>query len=1079
MKRKAYLLLQLLWLCAFAWGQTRQITGQVTKASTKETLAGATITVRGTNTRTTSNNEGRYGISVPSGSSVVLVFSYVGLQSQEVTVSGATADVALVEETATLNDVVVVGYQTVRRRDLTASVSSVNARQLRDIPINSASQALAGRLAGVQITGSEGSPNADVQIRVRGGGSITQDNSPLYVIDGVQVENGLNAISPQDIESVDVLKDASATAIYGSRGANGVVIITTKRGRNGRTTISYGGFVGINQIANKLKVMNPYDYATYVFERAKNVGDTTGLSHIGTTWDTLSNYKNVPFVDWQQQMFGRNALMQTHNVSLTGGTAVTQYNLSLTSNIQQGIMQESDYSRNLVTFAFDHNFNQKLKISFNTRFNNTVINGAGTSNPGSSAVNGLRQAVRYRPYLLAGQDVNTYDPAYAAETNSNSLALVNPVLLNHAQYRNSNSFLINVNGSVSYAFTPYLSFKSTVGYDYTSMRANAFDDSITYNAKFNGSGLPIASITTSTRGTLTNSNVFTYSNAKSTSGFAAKNSIDALAGHEVYENNYKSYYQETRNYPIGTTSDKALGNIGLGIPAPPNSNEYTEKLLSFFSRVNYAYNKKYLASVSVRADGSSKFATGKQWGYFPSGSLAWRISGEPFMDKLKPTISDLKVRVSYGQAGNNRIPNFLYTTQFVPNTYYGLNDVLVSAYNPASLSNPDLKWESTISRNIGVDASFFNNRISLSADFYRNTTKDLLVNVTVPTSSGYISQVQNVGSTENTGMEYQLSATPVSTKSFTWTANFNVSFNKNKVLSLGKYQQSFLVNSGWAGANNPADFIVKVGQPVGSMWGLTVDGYYKPEDFNYDPATRIYTLKTGVVNSSSITSIDQPGGIKFADLNGDGVINDKDRSIIGNANPKFFGGLNQQFTYKDFDFSVFLNYQYGNKVYNDNKLEFASGFTPEANLLAIANNRWRTIDATGNVLQQITTVNGVRSVVGAAPDVLNKVNSGAGMWIPVTSSSAFYSNSWAVEDGSFIRLNNVTIGYTLPAALTQRFKMQRLRVYATGNNLAIATKYTGYDPEVNTRRATPITPGVDYSAYPRSRTYIFGVNVSF
>ena len=1066
-----------------AFSQNRQVTGRVISDSAGEVLNGVTVTLKGTSTVTTTDAEGKFTITVPNLNSV-LVFSSVGYSSREINVGNKTnLDVRLVSQINTLNDVVVVGYQSVRRRDLTASVSSIGAKQLKDIPLNSAAQALAGQLAGVQVTGSEGSPNADVQIRIRGGGSITQDNSPLYIIDGAEVENGLSAISPQDIESVVVLKDASATSIYGARGANGVVIITTKRGRVGRTTISYNGFMGIRKLENKLSVMKPYEFVIYQYERSRgNATDSSNFAnHYGTTWDTLSNYKNVPFLDWQEQMFGRSALMQTHNVSLNGGNTSTQYNLSLTSNTEQGIMQNSDFDRKLASFSFDHNFNSKLKISFTTRFNNTNVNGAGTSNPGSSAVNGLRQSVRYIPFFLPGQTFNTYDPNYAAETNSNSLALVNPLLLNSAQYRNNVSTLLNLTGSLNYSFTPYLSFKTTFGYDYNAIRQNAFDDTITYNAKANGSGLPIASIQTSTRGTITNSNVLTYTNSRSNTDFAQKNAIDVLVGHEVYQNIYKSYYEETRMYPAGITYDRALGNMGLGIPAPSSSNDYTERLLSFFGRINYAFDHKYLASVSLRTDGSSKFAPGNQWGYFPSGSVAWRISNESFMESLKPTISDLKLRFSYGEAGNNRIGNFLFSTQFVPNTFYGLNDVLVSAFNPQSLSNPALKWESTISRNLGLDVSFFNNRISISGDIYQNTTKNLLVNVTIPTTSGYTTQLQNVGSTENRGLELQLSGTILQKRNFTWTANFNVSFNRNKVLSLGEHQSFFLVNSGWAVSGNPADYIVKVGEPVGSMWGLVADGYYTLNDFNYDANTRIYTLRQGLPNASSVTSfIPAPGGIKFKDLNGDGIINDKDRTIIGNANPFSFGGLNQQFTYKNFDASIFINFVYGNQVFNANKLEFASGYTPEANLLSIMNNRWHTIDpATGQVIQQVITINGTQQVVGASPDVLAKVNSGATLWTPLTSSSAFYPNSWGVEDGSFIRINNITIGYTLPASITNRLRIQRLRIYVTGNNLAVITGYSGYDPEVNTRRGTPMTPGVDYSAYPRSRSFLAGINLSF
>jgi TonB-linked SusC/RagA family outer membrane protein len=1079
MKLKLNLLALFVLFGLYASSQNQLVTGKVINDSTREPLSGVTITLKGTGSATSTNAEGQYSISAPSKNSV-LVFTSVGLKPEERNVGNKTViDVTLSSEISTLNDVVVVGYQTVQRRDLTASVSSVGAKQLKDIPVNSAAQALAGRLAGVQVTGTEGTPNAEFQIRVRGGGSITQDNSPLYVIDGVQVENGLNAISPQDIESVDVLKDASATAIYGARGANGVVIITTKRGRNGRTSISYNGFMGYRKLIHGLDVMMPYDFVMYQYQRSRGSGtDSTNFARkYGTTWDTLSKYKDVPFTDWQNEMFGRSAMMQTHNISLSGGNVNTQHNLSLASNKEEGILQSSGFDRKLVSFNFDHTFSKKLKVSFSTRYNNTHTNGAGTSNPGSFTSNALRQAIKYRPFLLNGQGLDDYDPEYDAATSSAGLNLKNPILLDNARYRSNLSSLINISGSINYSFTDYLSFKSTLGYDYNTARQDNFDDTLAASI---GSGGPLATISNSTRGTFTNSNVLNYTNALSPSSFAKNNRISILVGHEVYENDVKSYKLDTRNFPLGITADKALGNMGLGTAFPSSSLENTERILSLFSRVNYTYSNKYYASFSVRGDGSTKFIKGKQWGYFPSASLAWRISNESFMSSLKPTLNDLKLRVSYGQAGNNRIGNFLYKTLFVPTAFYNLNDIITSAYNPASLANPSLKWETTISRNLGLDAGFFNSRLTLSADVYKNTTKDLLVDVAISPTNGYLSQIANVGSTSNTGVELQIGGTPIQNKDFSWTANFNISFNKNKVISLGDYQKFFLTSSGWAGSGNPADYIVKVGEQVGTMWGLINDGYYTLNDFDYNPTTTIYSLKAGVPNASGITSIiPQPGGIKFKDINGDTLITDADRTTLGNANPKFFGGLNQQFTYKNFDLSVFINFQYGNKVFNANRLEFTSGYTTDANLLASMNDRWKTYDENGVVVQRLATIGGVQRVVGAAPEVLARINQNAKIWMPITSGGSFYSNSYAVEDGSFIRINNLTLGYTLPASLVKRAKIERLRFYFTGNNLGIITNYSGYDPEVSTRRGTPLTPGVDYSAYPRSSSYIVGLNLTF
>ncbi len=1069
MKRKLCFLFFFLSIYVIASAQTRQLNGKVTR-ETGDPLIGVTVSLKGSNISTATDTKGEFRLQVPESNNLTLVFSSVGFASQEVAVgSRTTVDLTMKEEASNLNDVVVIGYQTVRRRDLTGSVSSVGAKQLRDIPLNSAAQALAGRLAGVQVTGTEGSPNAEVIIRVRGGGSITQDNSPLYIIDGVQVENGLATLSPQDIESVDVLKDASSTAIYGARGANGVVIITTKSGRNNKTVISYNGFVGVNKLANKLDVMSPYDFVVYQWERSRgNSTDSASFARqYGTTWDTLANYKNVPFQDWQDEMFGRSALIQTHNISVNGGTVNTQYNLSLTSNTEEGIMLNSDFDRKLASFKFDHTVSKIFKVGFNTRYNNTVVNGAGTSNTGSSSTNRLRQSVKYRPLLLPGQDETDYDPNYAAETNANSLALVNPILLNNAEFRRNTTSIANVSLYGELRFTNYLTFRTTVGVDYTNTRQEAFDDTITNSSKQNGTQ-PMAGIGTSERVTLNNSNVLTFTNANLKGGFNEKNSLTILAGHEIYRNKIKGENQLARFFPLGISSTKALGNMNLGTNyidnSRPPSFEGEDRLLSFFGRANYGFDNRYLLSFSLRADGSSKFADGNKWGYFPAASVAWRVSNERFFDKWTGTVNDLKLRVSYGEAGNNRIPNFLYLTQFNSGSQYGLNDQLVSAYVPSSLANADLVWETTVSRNLGMDASFFKNRLQFTIDVYKNSTNDLLVAVPVPTSSGYTSQIQNVGATENKGVELQVNAVPVQNKEFRWDLNFNLSNNKNKIKSLGTFQNFYLANSGWGFSNTPADYIVRVGDPVGSMWGFTTDGFYTVDQFDYNATTGVYTLKAGVANNGGVLAPPQPGSLRFKDLNGDTVINDKDKSIIGVSQPKFFGGLNQQFTYKSFDLNVFINYQIGGDVYNANKLEFTTGYTPNANMLTVMNGHFRRINDLGQVVTD--------------PASLAKLNANATIWTPSTSSNSFLLHSWAIEDGSFIRINNITLGYTLPSSISKRMKLQKLRFYITGSNLKVFTNYSGYDPEVSARRGNPVTPGVDYSAYPRSRSFLFGVNVS-
>jgi len=1064
------------------------VKGRVIDDSTNIGLPDVSVAISGTSKGTTTGPDGSFTINLPSdGKKHNLLISHSGFESLTVQITSTTEALSfrLKRSAKALEDVVVIGYQTVRRRDVLASVSSVSSRQLKDIPLNSAEESLAGRLAGVQVTGSEGSPNAQVLIRVRGGGSITQDNSPLYIVDGIQLDNALSTISIQDIESIDVLKDAASTSIYGARGANGVVIITTKGGRNtaGRTIITYNGFVGLSKLEKELPVQSPYDYMYYQFERAKQTGDSSGITPYGYKWDTVQKYKTVKPYDWQNKVLNRTAFLQTHNVSVTGGTEQTQYNLSVSDARQDGIMLGSDYDRKLLAFRFDHNASTNLKIGFNARYNNTIIDGAGTSSTGSSALNFLRQVVRYRPFIVPGQTDNSFDQNYYAETNANSLSLVNPVLLNNATYRKSFNNIIDLNAYANYTFTKYLSFRSTFGYDNNSLRTDAFDDTLTNNSKNNGANLPIADITTTVNTTIDNTNVFTFTNSAMSGRFKEKNNISLIVGEETYQTHMKGSYIETRYFPIGTTSSYALANMNLG--TPPNSSLIEPKpttidvptsLLSFFTRLTYGYDRKYLAYVSFRADGSSLFAAQRQWGYFPAATAAWRISEEKFMSKLT-WVNDLKLRLSYGAAGNNRISPFQFAPQYTTNSQYGLNDQLVTAFASLTYPNQKLKWETTVSRNIGLDATLFNNRFGFTVDVYSNKTHDLLVNTPVPNSTGYTTQLQNVGSTTNKGVEVQLTGTIMQNRSFNWTANFNISFNQNKITDLGP-QKSYLQNSGWAGSGNPSDYIVQVGQPVGTMYGLITDGYYKTSDFNYNPSTRVYTLKPGQPNDASVTSsTPMPGSLKYKGLNGDTVITAADRTVIGHAQPKFFGGLAQQLSYKGFDFSIFINFQYGNKVYNYNKLEFSSGYTPGASLLGIMKDRWHTVDNNGNNLESL--VNG--QVVGASPDSLNALNKGAKYWIPLVGSSAtsFTPQSWAVEDASFIRINNITLGYSLPASLVKKMRLSRFRIYGTVNNVAVITGYSGYDPEVNTRRDTPVTPGVDYSAYPRSRSFIAGVNVTF
>lgn len=1046
-----------------AFAQSKQVSGTVISAENKQATSNVTVTEKGTKNTTVTDANGNYRITVSENAS--LVFSSASFISQEVSVRGKNSmNVELLTEVKELEDVVVVGYATLKRKDLTGSVSSVGAKDLKDFPLASAAEALQGRLAGVQVTSSEGAPGADIIIRVRGGGSITQDNSPLYIVDGVQVENALAVLAPQDIATVDVLKDASTTAIYGARGANGVIIITTKTGKSGKTQVNFNTSYGYRQIPNFQEVLKPYDYVLWQYERSRgSVQDSSSFAQTyGATWDTLANYKNTEFVNWQDLVFGRKAKFSTHNVSVNGGNQSTTFNLSFTANKEEGVQIETGFDRKLVNFKIDHKVSDKFRIGFTTRYLDQEIQGIGTSNTGTRATNRLRHAINYRPLELPrpGFDIDDFDEAYFLA----SAGAINPVILTQAEYRRQYTKAVYLTGYFSYNILKNLTFRSTIGFDNASVRTDLFYAKITGTARQSGA-LPIASIGQQNNYTINNSNTLQYSLNK----FKKHHDFSILAGQETVDVNSKQNSIETRFFPADISPEKALANIGLGSapsgsaqPLPTSFVEPPARIASFFGRVSYAYDDKYLMNFNIRADRSSKFSSENGTLIFPSGSVAWRFSKEKFMGKLN-WLNDGKIRFGYGSVGNNRIGNLLYQQLYGVTGQYAFNHSILPGFAPSALANPELRWEKNTTSNFGLDMAMFNNKVQLTVDVYKNTAKDLLLQLAIPPTTGYNFQLQNIGATSNRGVEIQLGATPIRKKDFTWNTNFNISFNENRVESLGGVQ-SQTRNSGWQGSDGVDDYLVAVGRPVGLMYGFVTDGFYKTEDFNYNATTGVYTIKAGIA-VNSVYGAAQPGMLKWKDLNADGVITtDGDRTVIGNANPDFMGGWTNQFTYKGFDFSVFVNFMVGNDIYNANKIEWTDGAFPGLNMLGIMKDRWTNINANGAVVTD--------------PTELTKLNANAKIWSPVRVQR-WWLHSWAIEDGSYLRLNNITMGYTLPKNLMQKIKISNLRIYGTVNNLGTITNYSGYDPDVTARRSDPLTPGVDFAAYPRSKTWLVGINVTF
>lgn len=1094
MKKKLLLLLSLFLIVKIGYSQTRQLSGTVTDSDSGTPLPGASVLIKGTTNGVATGTNGEFKISV-TGANPVLVVTFIGFTTQEVTVGSRTQfDIKLLTSATQMEQVVVIGYSALPKKDITGAVTTLNAeKQLADIPNNSTEQALTGRLAGVQIQGSEGSLDADYKIVIRGGGSITQDNSPLYIVDGIQVDDGLRSLSPQDIERVDVLKDASATAIYGSRGANGVVIVTTKSGKAGTTTVNYNGLIGINMLPKSLPVMSPYEFVVYQYDRYRtstsarttfarryNIQPTDGTTMDIPNFAELERFKEVKPVDWQREVMDNTGVMKTHNLSVSGGTKATKYNFSFTRNDQTGIVLNTDYIRNLFNVKLDQTVNDKFKLGFTLRYSSTNANGAGTSDPGNAQLNGLRNFIKYKPYLNDGEQVDEFDEEYFAATNQGGgLGLMNPVAATMAKYRKSDTEVINFGGNVNYNFDPNWSVRSTLGVNFTRLEVRSFRDAL------RTIDFPSVTFQNGMDKTMNQSNVLTYTNAKSKTAFARKNSITTLVGQEVYIAEGEDLYNSFTDFPKGIKPEAALNQLTQGTVRTgfPNKNSNRSTLMSFFGRGNYTYNDKYIAAVTLRADGSSKFAPGKRWGYFPSASLGWQISEENFMKSID-FVSDVKLRLSHGASGNNRIQDYAFLPVYEAEALYALNDNLNSyGYQSSNLPNAKLKWETTIQSNLGLDFAFMQNRFQGTVDVYSNKTNDVITRVDISGTSGYATQLQNTADTWNRGVELQLSGAVIKKSKFSWNADFNISSNKNTVEHLSNGLETMETASGWVSLGNYPDYLVQVGKSIGNIYGYLNDGFHTVDDFNYTPSTTLpgtgtYKLKEGLPDPL-LFAFAQPGSIKIKDVSGNGIIGTEDKVIIGNAIPLFFGGLNQQFTLGNFDASVFVNYSYGNDILNANKVEFTNGYLDNNNLLKIMEGRWRNVDNEGNILQNYTGTGAATVVTGVEPERLREFNKDATIWQYIRSNGGYYTTDWAVEDGSFLRINNVTVGYSFNAAILSRVKIKRARIYATGNNLAIITNYSGYDPEVNTRRSTGLTPGVDYSAYPRNRGFVFGVNLSF
>ncbi|WEK20279.1 MAG: TonB-dependent receptor [Candidatus Pedobacter colombiensis] len=1055
----------LLLICSTAWSQIRQVTGKVTDKSGKETIPGVSVSIKGTKVTVSTDEKGQFKIPVPTSGNTILVARYIGYKSQEITVgTQSKINFTLEEDIASLNEVVInVGYGTVKKKDLTGTVSSVGADVIAAAPVSSALEAIAGRVPGVNIKTTEGSPDAELTVRIRGGGSITQSNAPLYIVDGFPVPS-IADIAPQDIESIDVLKDASSSAIYGSRGANGVVLVTTKGGKVGKTNINYNLFAGTRKLAKKLDVLSPLDYVTWQYERALlDKSPDTYTKYFGNYQD-IDLYANVPANDWQDIIFGRTGTTINQNLSISGGSDKTKYSLSYNFVKDKAIMQLSGYERQNVNFKLNHKLYDKLALDFGVRYADTKTKGGGANeqNEKSSSDSRLKYAMIYPPIPVGGLTTTT-------ETDD-SFNLYNPLISisDNDQYVQRKAY--NLSAALTYEVIDNLKLRSEVGYDGYRNDQDRFYGNTTYyvrnNASAGNQSAPAIIFTNTIRNTIRNTNTLNYSFNKL---LKKDHNLNVLIGQEFIKIDEGLLTNTVQGFPTTFTFQNARFLSSQGNAAFVNDFFFPDdKLLSFFGRANYDYKGKYLLSGTFRADGSSKFSPGNQWGYFPSVSGAWRISQEGFMTDTKSWLTDLKLRVSYGSVGNNAI----LTGQTVQ-SFQSYATVWVNGYNnywaPSKImSNPDLKWETTVTKNIGIDFTLFNNKLTGTIDAYLNRTHDLLIQYPVP-GSGYDIQFRNIGKTQNKGLEFSANWNAMKTTNFDLSVNANISFNRNKVISLGSVKNIPGI-SGWASTEIGVDYLVEEGAALGRIYGYKNDGRYEVSDFSgFDPVKGVWTLKTGVADASPVIGVLRPGSMKLKKLDENDAnkkIGDADKSVIGNTNPLHTGGFSINSRIYNFDIAAFFNWSYGNDVYNANKIEYTSTSKYNSrNMISTmaTGSRWTNLRADGTISND--------------PDELTAMNANTTLWSPYMRS--FVLSDWAIEDGSFLRLSTVTVGYTLPQTLSSKLKMKKLRVYASGYNLWLLTNYSGFDPEVSTRRNTGLTPGVDYSAYPKSRSFVFGLNVNF
>jgi TonB-linked SusC/RagA family outer membrane protein len=1010
---------------AAAAPQNVPVSGRVTDAK-GEALPGVTVLVKGTTTGTSTGADGSFSLSVPENST--LVFSSIGYKNQELAVTGATSTIAIrmSDDAQSLNEVVVVGYGTQTRQDLSTSVASVGSAALARQPVAGFDQALQGQAPGVQVTAPTGAPGAGINVRVRGNASLSLNGSPLYVIDGVPVLpdyqqeisvgnqriNPLNTINPNDIESIDVLKDGAAAAIYGVRAANGVVVITTKRGKVGQAQVGLSVYYGRQTLRKKLDVLNSAQFA----QEYNEINTNAGLAPSFNAANPVPSFST----DWQDEVY-RSAAIQNYQLNVSGGTEKTRYYVAGGYFKQDGISLNSGFDRYNFKINLEQTVSQKFRLGTNLNLSRTNNNGSVRSELALGNSGTVLGALSQIPTI----PVRNADGTYALNPFNQS---DNPIgnLLESSNKAIVYQAIGNVFGE--FDILKNLRLRSSLGLDFRTQTENQF---LTRN--YPGS--------TGRAQTGTNQqviwlweNTLTYNPT-----LGDKHHLTLLAGQSM---------QASNRFTSGATTRDFSANIpylsgGSTVVGIPGSYEDSWSLLSYFARANYDFDGKYLFSASLRADGTSRFVNKYRFGYFPAVSAAWRISKENFFPQ-DGLVSDLKLRASFGANGNQEIYTYQRFSRFsTGSNYQGTGSTIVGGITQSDIGNNDLRWETTYQYNGGLDFSMLNNRLTFTFDIYNKQTKDLLLDVPLPISTGIPTGdpnpivTQNIGRVQNRGIEIGLVTTNVqaSNNGFGWTTNFNVSGNRNKILDLGlqtngtgEVSARSIINGGR---------ISEPGQPLGAFYGHVMQGLVQSDAEGQNLPTQ---------NGQR----PKAGDVRFADLNGDGTINDSDRTIIGNPNPKAFAGITNNFSYKGIELSVFFQGSFGNDIYNQTRQILESQSDP-LNQSTRVLNHWTPTNTNTDIPRPVRN----------DPNGNNR-----------------FSTRW-LEDGSYVRLKNVTLAYNFPTALTKHAAIQNLRLYVTGQNLITWTNYLGYDPEVSADPFSSTGFGRDFGVYPQARTYTVGINANF